>query len=198
VSELDSKSSNWTLEDLGQTLFKYRDYTPIALLLLLFWSCRPTVGFATLGMLFLLFGEMIRMVSVGFIGPVSRTRSDSTGAALMTRGTYGMVRNPLYVGNFFITFGFAVFGGQAWFIVLAVVLFAFQYWAIVSYEESLLEERFGDVFRQYKETVPAWIPKSLHTPVDWTFQRTIPEILASEKRSLTAIAVVIAILVMRS
>lgn len=195
---MNSRSSNWTLEDIGQTLFKYRDYTPIFLLLLLFLTCSPTVTSATIGTLLIIFGEAIRMVSVGFIGPVSRTRSDSTGGKVVTRGTYGIVRNPLYVGNFFITLGVAVYGGHVWFVLMTVVLFSIQYWAIVSYEETLLEERFGDEFRKYRETVPAWIPKSFNTQVDWTFRHTVPEILASEKRTLTAIAVVVAILMMRS
>jgi protein-S-isoprenylcysteine O-methyltransferase Ste14 len=189
---------NWTMEELGNTLFKYRDYTPIALLIFLFIICSPTVGSAVLGMLLIMLGELIRMVSVGFIGSISRTRNDSTGARLVTTGPYGIVRNPLYVGNFFITLGVTIFGGPLWFVILTMILFAIQYWAIITYEESLLEEKFGDDFRRYREQVPAFFPRSLSEPVDWNFNYPIPAILKSEKRTLTAVAFVIFVLVLRS
>ena len=94
---------------IGEWFFKYRDYTPIPLIIALLFVNDPTVFSATIGLLAVVFGELFRIYTVAFIGTVSRTRSDSTGQKLVTNGPFGIVRNPLYVGNFFIVLGFALF-----------------------------------------------------------------------------------------
>lgn len=194
----ERKSSQWSFVEFGEKLFKWRDYTPIALLILLVIVARPTVLSATLGCLLIILGEAIRMCSVAFIGPVSRTRSESTGAQLVKAGPYGVVRNPIYVGNFVITMGVASFGGVLWFVLLTLILFAVQYFAIVQFEENLLEEKFGEEFRVYRESVPAWFPRSWPKDMNWQWPLTMGEVLNSEKRTLLAIVVVVGILIMKA
>ncbi len=69
-------------------------------------------------------GELLRLYAVAFIGSVSRTRSESTGAQVVTTGPFGYVRNPLYVGNFLITMGVTVYGGRAWFVAITAIAFS--------------------------------------------------------------------------
>lgn len=178
----------------GEKLFQWRDFTPVALVLLLLVLNEATVISATIGMVLVIFGELFRTYSVAFIGGVSRTRSSSTGARLITDGPFGWVRNPLYVGNFFITVGLAVFGGVTWFVILTILLFAFQYWCIVKYEETLLAKKFGDEYQHYLDTVPAWIPIRVPALADWQWPETFSPAIKSEKRTLAAIALILTVL----
>jgi len=132
---------------------------------------------------------LIRIYSVAFIGSVSRTRNvTSAGSNLITSGPFGLIRNPLYVGNFFITFGLAVFSGGWWLITLAVLLFSFQYYCIVKHEERLLVARFGQEYEEYMTAVPAWIPARLPALAALEWPDTFSPALRSEKRTLLAIA----------
>ena len=44
-------------------------------------------------------------------------------------------------------------------LLVYLVLFAFQYSAIVSLEESFLKEKFGRQFLEYMDAVPCWLPQ---------------------------------------
>jgi len=184
--------------NIGETLFQLRDYTPIPLLIILFLYASPNVISATLGMTFIILGELFRIYSVAFIGTVSRTRSSSTGSRLITSGPFAYVRNPLYVGNFMITAGISVFSGTIWIMVLTVLAFAGQYFFVVEYEESILREKFGAEYDSYCKTVPAWFAKRRPKleEIEWPSPVGIVESLKSEKRTLTSIFAIITLLLL--
>ena len=180
---------DWSAAEIGEKLFEWRDYTPIPLIVLVICYCDPTVRTATLGTLLLVAGELIRIYSVAFIGSVSRTRNiTSAGSNVITSGPFGIVRNPLYVGNFLITFGLAVFSGVWWLIAIAVVLFSFQYFCIVKHEERLLIARFGREYEDFMLAVPAWIPARVPVLSELEWPDTFSPALRSERRTLLAIA----------
>lgn len=180
-------TSKSTKVGIGEWFFKYRDYTPIPLILLLLIFGRAGALTATLGLLMITFGELFRIYSVAFIGTVSRTRSHSTGQKLINTGPFAYVRNPLYVGNFGITAGFAIFGGVPWIFLLTVLLFCLQYFYVVRFEEDLLRGRFGEEYVEYTKTVPRWIPNHMPKLEEILWPDTFSPALKSEKRTLTTI-----------
>ncbi len=182
-------------ESWGSMLFQWRDYTPIPLILLALFFNGPTVLSATLGCISIAFGELFRIYSVAFIGGISRTRKGSLGGALVQEGPFAWVRNPLYVGNFFIAMGFAIFSGSFLVILLTGLLFAMQYHFIVQYEEGLLLKRFGESYLQYKYTVPPWIPASLPKCEDIPSPPVLGAALRSERRTLSAIVGILLLLI---
>lgn len=184
--------------DIGEKLFRARDYTPVPFLLLALFFERPKVGCVALGCFLIVLGELIRLYSVSFIGGISRTRKGSLGAKLVTEGAFALVRNPLYIGNFFIILGVCLFSSVPWLIVLGVSFFVAQYYFIVQYEEGLLEERFGEEYHSYKMSVPAWIPKSLPNLEEIKWPESFSPAIRSEKRTFTAIAVVLVLLILRA
>lgn len=186
--------TNTQAKDLGEKFFQLRDYTPIPLFIVLIMVQNPTVLSATLGTLLAVFGELIRVYSVAFIGSISRTRKSSLGAKLVTSGPFGIVRNPLYVGNFFIVLGISLFSAVSWMVLLTVICFTIQYYFIVVYEEKLLVDQFGEEFEHYCKRVPAWIPTSLPKLENIEWPDSFSGSLKSEKRTLTAIAVVLLLL----
>ncbi len=181
-------------EDFGKKIFQSRDYTPIPLILILFFIKHPSIFGAVLGTLLIVFGELFRIYSVAFIGSVSRTRKGTLGGELVRKGPFNWVRNPLYCGNFFIVFGFSLFSGSGWFVFLTLLLFSLQYHFVVQFEESILEAKFGDQYRKYMDEVPAWLPKSLPRLSEIEWPHTFSDALQSEKRTLTAIVVILAVL----
>ena len=186
---------------IGQKFFKYRDYTPLPLLLLIFILAHPSVFSATIGTLLVALGEAVRVYSVSFIGTVSRTRNDHGGSQLIKEGPYGLVRNPLYVGNFFISAGIALYSGSLIMLLLTILLFMVQYYYIVKYEESLLANIYGEEYLLYCQSVPAWIPNrnpSVATaPQGFAPPDSLAMAFKSERKTLLAIAAVMIVLVLR-
>lgn len=78
---------------------------------------------------------------------------------LVTSGPYRVVRNPMYVGGALILLGEAIiFRSAVLFLYLLCVLLAFHLF-VVLYEEPHLEKIFGAAYREYRKTVPRWIPR---------------------------------------
>lgn len=184
--------------EIGARFFRLRDYTPIPLLFLVLIFAEPSVGSATLGCILVFLGELLRIYGVAFIGGVSRTRTASLGSKLVTAGPFAIVRNPLYVGNFLITLGLSIFSGVFWLILVAMILFSIQYYFIVLYEESQLFREFGDEYETYCQAVPRWIPGHIPSLDELLWPESCEHALRSERRTLTAIALVLALLVLCS
>jgi protein-S-isoprenylcysteine O-methyltransferase Ste14 len=103
-------------------------------------------------------GEWIRLAGVAAAGTVTRRRSREV-QRLVNYGIFAWMRNPLYVGNFLIWMGFVVASGVLWFLPIAIVIFAIEYYYIVRYEEGVLESIFGAEYLEYKQRTPRWLPK---------------------------------------
>ncbi|MEY4632448.1 MAG: hypothetical protein RIQ81_2568 [Pseudomonadota bacterium] len=199
-SSAPSGPAEWmkmTPVEIGEYFFQWRDYTPIPLIILMFLIASPTAFSATLGLMVVVLGELIRVYAVSFIGGVSRTRTRSTNQRLITEGAFSIVRNPLYVGNFFITTGIALYSGVGWMVLLAAMAFAMQYYYIVKYEESLLTSKFGVEYEEYLKQVPPWVPAKLPALDKLPWPETFGPAIKSEKRTLIAIMAVIMLLMVR-
>lgn len=100
---------------------------------------------------FLLLGEAIRILSLGYI--------ERKGQKLANAGPYAYTRNPLYVGNFFLGLGAVIGFGNPVMLVLFAVGYAILYRGTINGEEQDLEEKFGEVYRDYKASVPRLLPQ---------------------------------------
>jgi protein-S-isoprenylcysteine O-methyltransferase Ste14 len=152
----------------GGWLFRHRTITPVplALAVLLIPEGREqgaagSVALIEAGAILVAVGEAIRLWGVRQIGAVSRTRSDRLGP-LVTSGPFAFVRNPLYLGNVALWAGFALSARLPWLAPVFVAILAFEYHAIVRWEERLLEERLGEPYHAYTSQVPRWIPTTRH------------------------------------
>lgn len=192
------KVTNMSAVEIGERLFQWRDFTPIPLIIVLLFVAEPSARSATIGTLVVLLGEAIRIYSVAFIGSISRTRSSSTGDQLITEGPFGLVRNPLYVGNFFIVLGLLIYGAVTWVALLGLAAFAFQYFTIVKYEETILLGKFGDEYQRYLDTVPAWFPTKLPNMDEFPTPPNLIPAFKSEKRTFVAIGMMLVALMLRS
>jgi protein-S-isoprenylcysteine O-methyltransferase Ste14 len=146
------------------------------------------VGIALVGV-----GEGLRLWAVRHIGVVSRTRSDRLGP-LVASGPFARVRNPLYVGNIMLWMGFALCAQSPWLAPAFAAMLAFEYHAIVRWEERILNERLGAQYRAYAAQVPRWLPRASRGSVGATAAFSWRETLYSERGTLIAIAIGYALL----
>jgi protein-S-isoprenylcysteine O-methyltransferase Ste14 len=147
---------------IGGWLFRHRTAIPVpfalALLLLSLGEAPFSWTLVGAGTVLTLAGEAIRLWAVHHIGVISRTRSDRLGP-LVDSGPFALVRNPLYIGNILLWVGFAITARLLWFAPIVLLLLAFEYHAIVQWEEQLLLSRIGDPYRAYMTRVGRWIPR---------------------------------------
>jgi len=145
-------------------LFRNRSWLPVPFVIVtLLAPGRASMVNWAIGFVLIVIGEWIRLAGVAAAGTVTRRRSREV-QRLVTYGIFRWVRNPLYVGNFFIWMGFVVISGVLWFLPVAMLLFAIEYSLIVSYEEGVLESIFGQAYLDYKKTTPRWIPRPPKEP----------------------------------
>jgi len=78
---------------------------------------------------------------------------------LCTAGPYAHIRNPLYLGNFLIGTGLCVAINEWYTYALFMVSYVFVYSVVIPYEERFLQERFGDVYAEYKAQTGRLIPR---------------------------------------
>lgn len=156
---------------IGGVLFRNRSWLPVPFLLVaLLAPGSATVANWMIGALLVVGGEWVRMAGVAAAGTTTRRRSRNV-QRLVTYGIFGWVRNPLYVGNFFIWMGFVVISGVLWFLPIAIIIFGIEYTLIVAYEEGVLESIFGQEYLDYKRHTPRWLPRPPSAresgPHDW-------------------------------
>ncbi len=197
---------------LGGWLFRHRTSIPLPICAALLAIPAPggssesgparPVGIA-LGIVLVVAGELLRLWAVRHIGVISRTRSDRVGPLVET-GPFALVRNPLYLGNILLWLGFTLSAGLAWLAPVVAALLAFEYHAIVRWEEHLVEAKLGAPYRAYRDRVPRWLPvgrRSSHdglpTPSPSRAVFSWCDTLFSERGTLMAIAGGYALLVIK-
>lgn len=126
---------------------------PIVLLITL-WS-RPTVTSLYRGGIFLALGELIRWWSSGYIGEWQASLEEER---LVTSGPYALMRNPCYVGSFFVGMGLAVMSGRCLAYVVLLGFTVLGMTRLIPQEEAFLGEQFGLAYEAYYQAVPRYLP----------------------------------------
>jgi len=165
---------------IGDACFRFRAISVVPVILLIFFifdsvdlgSLNPVLNI--LGFLLALTGAATRFIAVGFAKPFTSGRENFLKAEnLNTGGLYSLVRNPLYVGNFLVYNGVLLAYSNPVALVLFNAFFIANYYFIILSEENYLEKQFGEVYNEYRRTVPKVLPKfSLYRrndhPFSWT------------------------------
>jgi len=170
---------------------------PLALVLLLFPAIDAGRQIWPLGLALVVLGQAIRMWTVRHIGVISRTRAPRLGP-LVVSGPYLLVRNPIYVGNWFLWTGFTIWSGVLWMLPVVWAVFILQHRTIVRWEEQLLLDRFGDPYADYLTRVNRWWPSSLIVPAGTPpASHSWGEVLFSERGTLIAVTVTGVLLILK-
>ena len=120
--------------DIG--VFRYLGLVPIALGVIIYVFCS------------------LSFVFIGKGTPVPFTPTKE----LIVTGLYRFVRNPLYIAAVFVLAGEALLFQSIGIFFYCLVLFG-GFNLHVLMEETLLADKFGSSYEQYRNSVPRWIPR---------------------------------------
>jgi protein-S-isoprenylcysteine O-methyltransferase Ste14 len=91
----------------------------------------------------------------GTLAPVDPPR------ALVIRGLYRYVRNPMYVGVVLVLLGESALFRSTDLLVYTAIFFLFVNLFVILYEEPALRARFGESYEYYRRSVGRWIPRRM-------------------------------------
>ena len=155
----------------GDFLFKYRSHLPLVLFVFagisIFLS--ENVFFEHISYLTAIIclsvsiiGIIIRAITVGYIN-LESYGNKLEAHQLNSLGMYSIMRNPLYLGNFFMWFGLILYVAIPWFVISSVILFSIYYRLIILSEENFLTKTFGGHYLEWKSKTPVFVPN----PFKW-------------------------------
>lgn len=155
-------------EKQGNFLFKYRGQFPVILFLIavpfLFLTDmvneKVQIFLNSVSVFVSIIGFLIRFYTIGTIpkGTSGRNTNQQIADYLNSAGIYSTVRHPLYLGNYLIWIGIAIFTYNIYFIVIISLLFWLYYERIMFAEERFLEKKFGVEYISWSNSIPAFIP----------------------------------------
>ena len=170
-----------TMVAIGNFLFRTRNWLFPLFILAVFIPFRPVdwAGKTAIAIATVVLGLFIRASVVGFAyikrgGLKKKVYADN----LVTDGIFGVVRNPLYVGNVLIYIGVFIMHGHPVTMAVGIIAFLFAYQCIVLAEENFLRGKFGPGFDEYCADVPRWLPRlgklgAATEGMRFNFQRTV-------------------------
>ena len=143
-----------------------------------------------IGMVFVLFGELIRLWANGYVGHAKVNWTDHEQGqpkigCLITAGPYAFIRHPLYFGSLLIGFGILVIAGNPWLMLMAPMVFILIYRRKMVEEEETLRHEWSQEVEPYQRMVPRWLPTGWrypHRSGHWSWQG----ILASKEPKTSA------------
>lgn len=147
----------------GNWIFHYRNFLFIFLYAGVFIPSskvlNSSISAIIAGLLFIFSGMAIRGITIGLEyierGGLKRKINANN---LVTGGIYSICRNPMYLGNMLILFGFGIYANSGFFTFVIFPLFVFIYYSIIKAEEQFLTQKFGKEYERYKQEVNAILP----------------------------------------
>ncbi|MHB8189562.1 MAG: methyltransferase family protein [Ferrimicrobium sp.] len=77
--------------------------------------------------------------------------------ALNDQGIYRMSRNPIYLGMILCQIGIGVLNRSRVTVLATIVSVGLLRWKVIAFEETFLNDRFGEDYRSYCQRVSRWL-----------------------------------------
>ncbi|MBN1214612.1 MAG: DUF1295 domain-containing protein [Candidatus Lokiarchaeota archaeon] len=107
----------------------------------------------------ILFGIVILIsIIIGYLSHKQLFHDNEPSNVLITHGILGYIRNPLYLSILLLYLALLFLSISLISTCLFILIFLIYNW-MVNCEERILEDIFGEQYREYKKKVPKWIPK---------------------------------------
>ncbi|MDD3022132.1 MAG: isoprenylcysteine carboxylmethyltransferase family protein [Alphaproteobacteria bacterium] len=158
-------------ENTGNWLFRWRSYLPLIVVGIFLLALREyeypghseTLDhiWEVVCLIVSFFGLGIRIVTIGHTpkGTSGRNTKHQVAETLNTTGIYSVVRNPLYLGNFFMGLGIVLFAHLWWLTLIYILVFWLYYERIIFAEETYLRNKFDNEYLEWANKTPVFIPK---------------------------------------
>jgi protein-S-isoprenylcysteine O-methyltransferase Ste14 len=111
-----------------------------------------------LGALIAAIGAILRVWGTAYLGSATVQHGQMLAAAVMADGPYRYVRNPLYLGSWFMlaAMAFIMPVTGAFFVMIVVTVFLLR---LILGEEVFLTGKLGEPYRAYLRAVPRLFPR---------------------------------------
>ncbi len=110
--------------------------------------------FDAMGFLLIYKGNFLRMAARGH-----KKNFSKQSHALVVSGPYTIVRNPMYLGTFYLGAGFAFLVWPFWSVPIFACFFYLRFIKQIKIEEAFLLKSFGKEYENYCAKVPRLIPR---------------------------------------
>ncbi|MGM0562527.1 MAG: methyltransferase family protein [Pseudomonadota bacterium] len=80
-----------------------------------------------------------------------------SSTAIVTDGVYGHTRNPMYLGMTGLYLAVALVLNSLWILIFLIPLLITLHYGVIRREESYLEDKFGEDYRNYRKRVRRWL-----------------------------------------
>jgi len=130
----------------------------VSMVIKLYLGGTTTLPFFIVGLIIMGVVQAFRMYAASYLWgrqAVTKVEADF----LCTVGPYAHIRNPLYIGNFLIGIGLCVAIDEWYAYALFIFSYVFVYSIVIPYEERFLQEKFGDVYVEYKAHTGRLMPR---------------------------------------
>ncbi|MBN1688408.1 MAG: hypothetical protein JW893_04850 [Candidatus Omnitrophica bacterium] len=168
----NKSSSRVSIIRLGNRLFRWRRWfylLPVSLMI--FYSENLKYLFKSY-----VYDELFEIASFGVVALGLAIRFWASGSShrsfvkkekewhfhSQTQGVFSIVRNPYFVGEFFILLGLSLPLLSLRLVLLSLFLFLLLYTPIVLSRERMLEDRFKEAYEAYRRKIPLCIPSFRH------------------------------------
>jgi protein-S-isoprenylcysteine O-methyltransferase Ste14 len=140
--------SNGTLWLAASTLFARSGWISLA---------EATVMVTAVAWASLVMGTILRVWGTAYLGHGVMRDAAMQGGRFVTAGPYRYLRNPLYLGAWWLACGASILmppGGAGFFLIAFSIFVLF----LISSEERFLTIKLGDAYVQYRRLVPRLLP----------------------------------------
>jgi len=173
MGKAQTKLRSWNIT-IGNFFFRYRNALFPLVFVLAALTLRSKIMFGApladrlvgaSGMVIALLGEAVRFVTIGFEYIHRGGKHGRVYARhLVQGGVFGLVRNPMYIGNALIVIGMTMYLGSPLGYIVLIPFFLFVYQALIAAEESYLRNTFGSGYADYCARVNRFIPRLNQLP----------------------------------
>ncbi|MBS3757054.1 MAG: isoprenylcysteine carboxylmethyltransferase family protein [Desulfobacterales bacterium] len=122
---------------------------PLFIVLLVLLLTQLTPRWFVPGLIVSILGEILQVWCFSTI---------KTKKRLTRVGPYMLMRNPMYIGRFFLIFGVLMMTGNIWILIGFTLLYYFYMVNRVRREEETLGKIFGEAYEDYCRTVNRYMP----------------------------------------
>ena len=129
---------------------------PIFLVLFVLFIPQIKASWFFLGFTISLFGELIQLWCFASL---------DKNKTLAAKGPYILIRNPMYIGRFFLILGGLLLAGNIWVMLVFVLVYYFYMVNRVRREEVKLRAVFGEAYEGYCRDVNRFVPS--FEGIDW-------------------------------
>lgn len=104
-------------------------------------------------------------VIIGLLGVLEFIRKSTTvnphkpenTRKLVTSGVYRISRNPMYIGLLVGLLAIVIYQGNVWSLLVLPLFVWYMNEYQIKPEEDIMEEKFGEEFKRYKDSAGRWI-----------------------------------------